>query len=115
MRPSRTDLDALRKIATGDAYRAATENLNPAIVWRGTPSTPRAKVAKLEFDGSVATVQDCPSQGTLRPYYVETGKPVPVQSNTVPPPYGVTARVTRTSTSWLVTNVTTDTSKTCAP
>jgi hypothetical protein len=115
MHPKAPNTHALGGLATGAAYSAALNNLNSTLVWRGSPDEPRVRAVSMQAGGTVVNLHDCAKPGTLRPYYVATGKAVPLQSNPVAPPYLTTAQVVRLHGRWLVSRATTDRSATCRP
>jgi hypothetical protein len=115
MHPKGPNTRALSALATGTAYSAALNNLNPTLVWRGSPDEPRVRVVSVQAGGTVVNLGDCAKPGTLRPYYVATGKRVPLQSNPAAPPYLTTAQVVHLHARWLVGRISTDRSTTCSP
>lgn len=114
MHPKDPNVHALNGLATGSAYSAALNNLNATVIWRGSAPQSRVRLVSVQAAGAVVNLRDCTKPGTLRPYYVATGKPVPLQSNPVPPPYLTTAQVVRLHGRWLVARVSTDRTATCS-
>lgn len=114
MNPTDPNVAGLANLASSAAYSDALKNLNSAIVWKGTPATPRVRVISVQFSDTVVNLTDCAAPGTLLPYYVATGKPVPLQTNSVPPPYATTAQVVRVKDHWSVSTASTDRGHTCS-
>lgn len=115
MNPADPNLKALAGLASGSAYSDALKNLNTSIIWKGKPASPRVRVTSVQSGGAVVDLVDCALPGTLLPYYVSTGKPVPQQKNPVPPPYATSVQVVKLKDHWSVTQASTNRSKTCSP
>lgn len=115
MYPNDPNVKALAGLASGSAYSEALKNLNSSVVWKGTPATPRVRVISVQYSGTVVKLVDCASPGTLLPYYVSSGKPVPLQKNPVPPPYATSVQVVKLKGHWSVTEANTDGDHTCSP
>jgi hypothetical protein len=113
------------QFAVGSAktlYDAALFNMKKAgEYYKGTPAQQRIRVASADLKSEPATVvlTSCPLASATDPfkaYYVATGKPVPAgPTPKVAPPYGKTIKVVRLSGSWMVENLTTDSTRTCTP
>jgi hypothetical protein len=115
MDPQSPNVPALAGLASGAAYSDALQNLNSSVVWKGTPATPRVSVVSVQFSDTVVNLSDCAGPGTLLPYYVATGKPVPLQADSVPPPYPTAVQVVVVKGAWSVTQANTDRTRTCTP
>lgn len=115
MNPTDPNVAALANLASGAAYSDALKNLNSSLVWKGIPATPRVRVTSVQFSATVVNLTDCAVPGSLLPYYVATGKAVPLQANPVPPPYLTTAQVVNVKGHWSVTQADTDRGHTCTP
>jgi hypothetical protein len=113
MNPDDPNVAELAHLASGAAYSDSLKNLNSSIVWRGVPATPRVHVTSVQFSNTVVNLTDCAAPGSLLPYYVATGKAVPLQSNSVPPPYPTSVQVVNVKGHWSVAKADTDRSRTC--
>lgn len=113
MNPKDPNVEELANLASGAAYSDALKNLNSSIVWKGVPATPRVRVTSVQFSDTVVSLTDCAAPGSLLPYYVATGKAVPLQANSVPPPYATTVQVVNVKGHWSVTKADTDRGHTC--
>ena len=113
MNPKDPNVAELANLASGAAYSDALKNLNSSIVWKGKPATPRVRVTSVQFSDTVVSLTDCAAPGSLLPYYVATGKAVPLQANPVPPPYATTVQVVNVKGHWSVTKADTDRGHTC--
>jgi uncharacterized lipoprotein YbaY len=115
MNPADPNVPALAGLASGAAYSDALQNLNSSVVWKGPPATPRVSVVSVQFADTLVNLTDCTGPGTLLPYYVATGKPVPLQADSVPPPYPTTVQVVLVKGAWSVFQANTDRTRTCTP
>ncbi|MBN9620906.1 MAG: hypothetical protein J0H43_14430 [Actinobacteria bacterium] len=113
MNPKDPNVAELAHLASGAAYSDALKNLNSSIIWKGAPPTPRVTVDSVQFTGTVVNLTDCAAPGTLLPYYVATGRAVPLQKNPVAPPYPTTVQVVMVQGRWSVTNADTDRNHSC--
>jgi len=88
------------------------------VFYKGTPPTARIKILNNQVTASIPHVQlmNCPLASATDPfiaYYTATRKRVPVGAAKVPPPYAQTAKVFKVNGQWVITQFTTDNSKTC--
>ncbi len=105
------------KNAFDSSFAAAKSS---GISYKGTPPTARIKVLSNQVTASPPHVQlvNCPLASASDPfvaYYTATGKRVAVGVAKVPPPYAQTAKVFKVNGQWVITQFTTDNSKTCSP
>jgi hypothetical protein len=103
------------KDAFDSSFAAAKSS---GVFYKGTPPTARIKILNNQVTASIPYVQlmNCPLASATDPfvaYYTATGKRVPVGAAKVPPPYAQTAKVFKVNGQWVITQFTTDNSKTC--
>ncbi|CAN5407197.1 hypothetical protein BH10ACT8_BH10ACT8_07670 [soil metagenome] len=120
-RSSTKDFDLMlggqAKNAFDSSFAAAKSS---GVFYKGTPPTARIKVLSNQVTASPPHVQlvNCPLASASDPfvaYYTATGKRVAVGVAKVPPPYAQTAKVFKVNGRWVITQFTTDNSKTCSP
>jgi hypothetical protein len=89
--------------------------------YKGTPAQQRVTVRSTDLTAEPKSVvlYSCPLANASDPfteYDAKTGKPVPAgAAPKVPPPYGKKIKVIELSGQWLVSEFTTDATKTCTP
>lgn len=103
------------KNAFDASFAAAKSN---GVYYKGTPPTARIKIISNQVTSSIPHVElvNCPLDSSTDPlvaYYTATGKRFPVGTPKVPPPYSQTAKVFKVNGQWVLTQFTTDNSKTC--
>jgi hypothetical protein len=112
---------AIYKYSAGQGYDVITgsiadENAH-GTAWRGTPDQPRVLVASNKANASPlpqVTLSDCPlPSDTWEQYVVKTGKAVPQQKQSPPPPYTITALMLKIQGAWVMAQFELDGSKTC--
>lgn len=112
-------LDLLLAGQAKEAFDTAFASAKTAgVIYKGTPPTARIKVTSDQSSASVPQVVlvNCPLQSQSDPflaYYAASGKPVPVPTTAVKPPYAQTAKVFKVNGQWVVTQFSTDATKTC--
>lgn len=118
-RSSTTGFDAMlagqAKNAFDSSFAAAKSS---GVFYKGTPPTARIKIISNQVTSSIPHVElvNCPLDSSTDPlvaYYTATGKRFPVGTPKVPPPYSQTAKVFKVNGRWVLTQFTTDNSKTC--
>lgn len=104
-----------------DAFDASfTAAKSSGVFYKGTPPAARIKILANQVTASIPHVElvNCPLASATDPfiaYYTATGKRVPVGAPKVPTPYAQTAKVFKVNGQWVITQFTTDNSKTCRP
>lgn len=121
--PQHVSLTLISSYTAGQAKLEYAQSLTAAkkqgIAYKGTPSTPRLSVVSSSLSGSLPSVvlRDCGLASTTDPfvgYYIATGKKVPTSTPEVPPPYAKTIKMFQPNRkSWVITSLTTDSTKTC--
>lgn len=123
MHPEDASTVALYSRLAGQAKQAFSQSFEAAkqarVEYRGTPPTARIRVIADRTTAKVPRVDliNCPLQSTTDPfraYTAATGKVLPSPASAVPPPYAQRAALFMINKRWVVTQYSTDATKTCS-
>jgi hypothetical protein len=117
--PAHADVAKMNQYLTGKALTlfdgVVTSQRTSGTAYRGIPPQPRVTVGTI-FSPTFVVLSSCPAQSRANPFvqiYVDTGKPVPVSSPAIAPPYKITISMQKINGAWKVADLLVDTSKTC--
>jgi len=117
--PAKVDLNKINAYLAESAQPAVDQQFaqmkKGGIAYRGTPDDPRLKVVGVSSPTAIL-LSSCPLASPTHPfvqYYVATGKPVATTTLTPPPPFKKVITMTSVNGSWRLSELASDTSKTC--
>jgi hypothetical protein len=118
--PAHVDIAELDQYLTGKAkslYDGVYASMKSAgLAYRGTPDAPRLTVGSV-LSPRFVFLTSCPAASATNPfvqYKVSTGKPIVTKKPRVPPPWKRTISMRKVGSSWKVSDILVDTSKTCS-